>query len=285
MTRLIITLLAGASLAGCATTSFAPPSVNVTRADVGRNAYVSCRPGSNGTTIRQDVPGALQLIDNFVDAYRCAAHAAADGRQAFEVPSFLSLVGSAAAVALGAGPDVAIIGGIGNSVFSGGKAYYDPQAKTDILNHSVAALICVQMEAVGVKAFDVTQASAAERGGAGGLLSGAMAGGGGTITVTSEQQYYRLVASALMDIERLTANRLTRVGHFDAASVQAEIEKLAKEREEKENALDAPPSPDAALAASLMGADIGTQALVQEVHLEIDVLRTALQQCVTRAKA
>jgi hypothetical protein len=246
---------------------------------------VSCNPRTPGTPIEQDVPGALQLIDNFVDAYRCAGHAAANGRQAFEVPSFLTLVGSAAAVAFGAGPDVAIAGGIGNSVFSGGKSYYDPEAKADIFDRSLDALLCIQTEAVGIKAFDVPKASEAERGGSTDLLTGTMAEGGGTITVTSEQQYFRMVSAALMSVERVTAQRLSRVGHFDPASVQAEIEKLAKEREEAEAAQEAPSPPDAALVASLFGADPGTQALVQQVHLEIDVLRPALQQCVTRAKA
>lgn len=281
-------LLCVCALSACSTTSFAPPSVNVTRVDTGRDAYVSCKPPAAGDVIGQDVSGALQLVDNFVDAYRCAGHAAANGRQAFEVPSFLTLVGSAAAVAFGAGPDVAIAGGIGNSVFSGGKSYYDPQAKADIFDRSLDALLCIQTEAVGIKAFDVPKASEAERGGSKGLLAGAMGQGGGTITVTSEQQYFRMVSAALMSVERVTAERLSRVGHFDAAGVQAEIEKLVKQREEAEAALkdqqkDQTP-PDAALVASLVGADPGTQSLVQQVHLEIDVLRPALQQCVTRAK-
>jgi len=284
MLRRTFMLLCACSLSACATTSFAPPSVNVNRGDTGREALVSCAPGGGGKPIDQDVAGALQLIDNFVDAYRCAAHAAANGRQAFEVPSFLTLVGSTAAVAFGAGSDVAIAGGIGNSVFSGAKSYYDPQAKADIFDRSLDALLCIQTEAVGIKAFDIPKAAEAERGGASNLLTGALGEEGGVVAISSEQQYFRMVSAALMSVERVTALRLSRVGHFDPGGVQAEIEKWGKERAEKEAALAAPPAPDEALVASLFGADSGTQALVQQVHLEIEALQPALQLCVTRAK-
>jgi hypothetical protein len=286
MRQFAILVACGLCLSGCSTFSFGPPDVSVTHNDVGRDHYVSCMPHPGGGAIGRNVDGALLLIDNFVDAYRCAAHSAADGRQAFEIPSFISLVGSAAAVALGAGRNVAIVGGIGNSVFSGGKAYYDPQAKVGILDHSLDALLCIQTEAVDIKAFDVPQVAQAEKT----RFAAAMGEAGGDaseVVVTSDQQYFNMVAAALFSVERITALQLSRAGKFDPAGVVAEIEKLAKDEQAKKDAQKNPPPVNSSKPGGVpafAAAGVSTQLAVQQVHLELDLLQTKLQQCVVRAK-
>lgn len=161
--RTVTIFLAGSALAlsGCASTSFAPPEVSLSRQMGEQSAAENCLAPAGGGAIAHDVPGALLLIDNFLGAYRCTLRVAADGRRGFQIPSFLALVGSTTAVALGGGADWAIAGGAANSVFTAGNDYFDPVEQTEILDDAIEALDCVQMEAVGVQAF-VTAPEAAD---------------------------------------------------------------------------------------------------------------------------
>lgn len=194
------------------------------------------------------------LIDNFVDAYRCAAHSAGNGRQWFEVPSFLALTGAATATILGAGETVPVIAGAANQILPGGKAYYVPQQKAEIFDHALDAILCIKTEAVGVPAFSTD-------------LEGRVLRDGGSVEVSFEEQYFHLVAAALLSVERAMAQRLSTVGKFDPAGVVAEIEKLKKEEDA---------AADAAGKSRIGAADFAT--------LQLDVLQPRLQKCVVRAK-
>lgn len=317
-------------LSACATTSFAPPSVNLENemAAVGSNASLGqrCMPNerldanNRPIPIKANVDGARKLIDNFVYMYRCRAHSAANGRQAFDIPSFLALAGTSAASAFGAGPDVAIAGGVGNSLFTNGGKYYASQQKAEIYDHALDALLCIKSEAVGIDAFTLGAISAVERANgetAGALAAGAAgapgADGGPEVTVTSTEQYYDLVTAALLSVERVAAQRLSAAGTpFDAAGVVAEIEALREKEEEATDAEAQSESDDAAAAVTaaptaagggtvgLTGAQAATKLLAQqtayqtinrvpasrvsETILELRSLQPKLQQCVVRAK-
>ncbi|HMC91184.1 MAG TPA: hypothetical protein VKI45_01875 [Allosphingosinicella sp.] len=278
--RIAIALLAGCSLAGCATTtSFAPPPVDVrsemTSSSLSRDCLTT---GSVGSAIPASVEGAQKLIDNFIASYRCSIRIAADGRQPFEVLGFLSLVGSTAAVALGAGPKVAIAGGIGNSVFTAGEKYYDPKEQTAILADALDALTCIKTESVGINPFDLAATSTQQR-------SFRDADSGGNVEVTAERQYFNMVASALLSVERAATVRLSRRGSFDAAGIAAEIETLAKKAEEAEKAKKNPPPQDPTVRLLFGERVAGVQRLGEFARLDLDVLQPKLQKCVVRAKS
>lgn len=318
--RIVLALAISLSLSACATTSFAPPSVNLENemAAVGSNYSFGerCMPnqrtGADGRAvpIREDVHGARKLIDNFILMYRCRAHSSANGRQAFELPAFLSLVGATAATAFGAGPDVAIAGGIGNSVFTSGGKYYAAQRKAEIYDHALDALLCIKTEAVGVDGFTLDRISDVEKGAAPRVEP--QDGEGPSVTITSSEQYFDMVSAALLSVERVAAQRLSAAGTpFDAAGVIAEIESLKKKTEEKAgeapkaadqaDALLATPQPVAPPAMTELGEKSFTlQSLrfsnamtalqgtpreqVVETLLYIRLLQPKLQQCVVRAK-
>ena len=145
---------AALALQGCGHMSFAPPEVSVMHATPERSVENSClaAPGT-GDRIPRNLNGAQQLISNYVDAYRCTIRVAADGRQAFQVPGFLALAGSAAATALGGGPRWTIAGGAASAMFGAGSAYYDGPAQVQILSDGLEALDCIQLESVGIDAF------------------------------------------------------------------------------------------------------------------------------------
>lgn len=150
-------------LSGCSTYSFAPPEVSLTHRGAGRQASQECLiPAGSGTALGENVDGALALIDNFIDSYRCTMGLAADGRQAWQLPGFIALAGSATAVALGGGANWAIAGGAANQLFTAGNSYYDSQEQALVLRDALEALSCIQMEAVGMSAFSrMPRASAA----------------------------------------------------------------------------------------------------------------------------
>lgn len=277
--RTIAAALCGLGLAACTTTtSFAPPDIPIRNRATDTSVIRDCAPVLQSPTVSigRNVDGALALTDNFIIGYRCSMRAAADGRQPWEILSFLSLVGSSLATALGAGTDVAIIGGSANAVFTAGRTYYAPQEQTEILNDAVDALLCIQTESVGISAFTVQAAARNEETTLQGMRSGSVA-------ITVETQYFNMVAAALMSVERVTAQRLSRRGSFDAAGVAAEIEKLAQKLRDAEQARRGGPQP-------LTGAESLTREqrlaihLVQNVQLDLDVLRPKLDQCVIRAK-
>ncbi|HEY0312930.1 MAG TPA: hypothetical protein VGC56_10600 [Allosphingosinicella sp.] len=247
--RLAFLLLASGSLAGCATTSFAPPSVdleNQTRV-VGSNSSMGerCMPTQRLDAnqalipITEDVTGARRLIDNFIYMYRCRAHSAANGRQASEIPAFLALIGTAAATAFGAGPNVAIAGTVGNSLFTNGGKYYAPQRKAEIYDHALDAMLCIKEEAVGLDGYTLEAIGTVEN--AQGKSVRAAVGDSPaddsdpTIRVTVSAQYFDMVAGALLSIERVAAQKLSTAGTpFDAAGVIAELEKAEKAKTDAE---------------------------------------------------
>ena len=265
---------ATALLSGCVSTSFAPPDVDVYNRMAAGSLTTNCTlSGSNGGAIGHNVDGALLLIHNFVNAYRCSMRAAADGRQPFEVLSFLSLVGSTAAVALGASPDVAIIGSGANSIFTAGSKYYAPQEQTEILSSAVDALLCIQTEAVGIAAFDSTVPREGEQ--------APEDDPGGSVEVTVERQYFNMVAAALLSVERVATQRLSRRGSFDAAGVVAEIElQMQRRAEAKAKEKQAEEGGDSR-AGEEAPEFADSEALAV---LRLEELRPQLQMCVTRAK-
>lgn len=299
--RLAFVLLTSCSLAGCATTSFAPPNVDLkNQLEVtGGTASGGCRTAIKPTTAITPgtAAGARALIDNFIYVYRCRAHEAANGRQAFELPAFLALIGATTAVAFGAGPDVAIAGGAANSVFKGGQAYYDPKQKAEIFDHALDALICIKMEAVGIDAYDIITYDKAHN-------YALTLGDQGGPQVSATQQYYDLVASSLFSVERVLAHRLSNTGTFDPAGVVAEINALQKQIDDKKGGGAAgsggagqatgngPPS-----GTQPLGAAVDTQRFGEalkalgvdptrsdSIRLDIKDLRPKLEKCVVRAK-
>lgn len=273
-------LLAAGSIAlsGCVSTSFAPPEVNIYRQMNSASLTAECRlSGTDTGDIKHNVDGALWLIHNFVNSYRCSMRAAADGRQPFEIGSFLSLAGSTAAVALGASPDVAIIGSGANSIFTAASKYYSPQEQTEILSSAVDALLCVQTEAVGIAAFESTVAREGEE---------AAEDGGPSVEVSVERQYFNMVTASLLSVERVAAQRLSRRGSFDGAGVVAELEilqqRLAEAKQKRLAAGDAESSDGTGEEEGEEAAEFMDTEARSILHLE--ELRPQLQLCVTRAK-
>src|SRR5437868_4615149 len=92
-----IQLLASLSfaLSGCATLSFAPPQVRMDKEVIAQNSErffdAKCTPRDDLTgarDIREDVDGALILVNNYMLIYRCQADRAAEGKNFFDLPSF-----------------------------------------------------------------------------------------------------------------------------------------------------------------------------------------------------
>ena len=157
----ILVAASALTLSGCGTYSFGPPEVSLSRRVSGQELSQECliapAPAAASATdfeeIGENVDGALALVSNFIDAYRCTMRLAADGRQAWQLPGFLALAGSATATAFGGGADWGIAGGAASSMFNAGNAYYNPQEQAAILRDAIEALTCIQTEAVGVSAF------------------------------------------------------------------------------------------------------------------------------------
>ena len=306
--------LAGAVfLQGCATASFAPPSVNVTSL-VKREGVPNCDFSQVAHSSKNQVlpiwhnpKGTLVLINNFVDVYRCAIQKAADGRQYFEVPAFLAAVGGVAASAFGAGKNVPIATGTAVSLLGGAKTYYAPKDKAHLLDSAYDALLCVKTEAVGIRAFNivdsqtgtatggfdkpVTAAEADTTGGNGDNSSG------DAVSFTPARRYYEMVSAALFQIERVFASRLRDVGKYDAEGVVAQIEALQKavdtaKTAEKDQMVDGAgkKSDDAGASAAMAALSVSpfNKTLAANVSrntsLKLDVLQPRLQQCVVRAK-
>lgn len=263
--KLCVILVGAIALGGCASTTFAPPEVDVYRQMNGDSLTMGCRlSGASSGAIQHNVDGALLLVHNFVNSYRCGMRAAADGRQPFEILSFLSLAGATAAVALGASPDVAIIGAAANGIFTAGNKYFAPQEQTEILSSAVDALLCIQTESVGIAAFDSTVESEA-------LVPPS---GGGSVEINTERIYFNMVTAALLSVERVAAQRLSRRGSFDAEGVAGELE---VQRQRLEDARD---QRNEAMALFALGRASANSVVV----LRLEELRPKLQLCVTRAK-
>ena len=329
MRRIFLTCLV--ALSGCATTSFAPPIVKMdreltfTRAQTSFNAV--CTPNfndPNAEEIRRDTDGALLLVNNFILTYRCQADRAAEGRQYFEVPGFISIIGGAAAAAFGAPAGVAIGTGAVSAALNQGKSYYAPKGKAVVLNDGLDALLCIQNEAVGIDPYTLKTLSAAQEATGSGststpetptvagtaLVGADQSTDGPEVFVSSQRQYFEMVRTALFAVERVVAQRLSNAGAaFDASGVIAELEKLNKEEaEKKDEAGDAStagqdaktaaaPAVTAANPAGLATGVVAPAAARAQLKLgalsneqvgrtviKLHVLQPKLDKCVLRAK-
>ena len=296
-------LLSASMMSACSTTSFSPPPVNLVNASEvqGSNRFFSsrCRPeeivtsGNGRVKITKNTEGALLLIDNFLLEYRCRAHSAANGRQLFEIPSFLALAGTATAAAFGAGRDVSIAGGAANSILSGGKNYYAPKQKASVYDSAVDALLCIKTRSVGVSPFLIDKATQGETD-AKKKLSTIVSSFlfervnplkpneriKETIEFSPARKYHELVAAALFSVERITAQRLSETGVFDPAGVVAEIKALSEDEEEAESNA----KPVAEAKANILTTDDAAQKAIIQTDLFLAKLEPQLQTCVVRAK-
>lgn len=155
MTKSILLLSLAGALGGCATTSFAPPHINtqqrvVTTAATGCSSLTADRTPDN---IGRNVDGAMDLIDNFELAYRCAQDELANGRRYFEIPAFLLGVAGLVGPSLGLSNDGVLLSGTGASVLGAGNGYFVPKAKASVVGAAHRAVVCIQTESVGLTAF------------------------------------------------------------------------------------------------------------------------------------
>lgn len=155
MSKSILLISVVGALGACTTTSFAPPNVNtqhrvVTTAVKGCSSVTAERTLSG---IDRDIDGAMDLIDNFELAYRCAQNELANGRRYFEVPAFLLGVAGLVGPSLGLGPDGKLVAGAGAGVLGYGNGYFAPKAKATVVGAAHRAVVCIQTESVGLTAF------------------------------------------------------------------------------------------------------------------------------------
>ena len=273
------------SLSGCATTSFAPPQVDVHNPMTGASLDKQCNVNyGTGDTITKDVEGAQVLVSNYLDSYRCAMRVSADGRQPWEILSFLSLIASTTATALGAGKNVAIIGTSANSAFNAGNGYFAPRVQTGILNDAVDALACIQNESVGIDPNELKAAAQTQK-----IIAAALGPSSSTVQVTAERQYFNMVYSALITTERAAAKRLEGRG-FDAAGLQAQIDALTEKLKAAQGKKDTPPAPPKTpVPAGALQVMVGMTAAdiagaLQTVQLDLAVLQPKLEKCAVRAQ-
>lgn len=145
-------------LHGCASVSFAPPNIERST-KLARVPNKDCIPqaarmeNNDDIEIQPDVIGALDLIENFDLTYTCAAAEAADGRQIFEIPSFLATAVGLAGASFGLGTDQILATGVSAAVLNGGKSYFAPKAKAGVLHSAITAVNCIRTESVGISYF------------------------------------------------------------------------------------------------------------------------------------
>ena len=153
--RLLSSVIAIVALSGCSTTSFAPPEVQVDR-KITAGRLFSCNQLDvrADVEINKDVYGSIDLINNFIRAYRCAAHEAADGRQVFEIPSMLGMLVAGVGPALGLNSDAALVASAGAAFYGRANSYYAPKEKAAVLDTALDAVLCVKAAAVGFDYFD-----------------------------------------------------------------------------------------------------------------------------------
>lgn len=250
--------LTAVALSGCATASFSPPSTNIVNEMEVRGSNFSfakrCKPQertrdgstdisrSNLFPLGKDADGAIALANNFIYEYRCAAHSAGNSRQAFEVPGLLAGIGSAAALAFGAGSDVAIAGGVATASADGAKDYYAPLKKAEIYTSSLDAFLCIKSTSVGVEPFIISGETVARKAaGNPPTNKGAATPEGARSTsreksyFSPERRYFELVSSALFTVERISATRLRNSANYDVAGVIAQIEQIKEKIEKAES--------------------------------------------------
>lgn len=159
-TRLFKRLMLVAAVApatGCTTASFSPPRVDVGSA-VATLSPTNCSQRGSGAAIVRDITGATELTDRFISAYRCAREEAVDGRQIFEVPSFLALIAGAIGPTYGLTNNGRIAALASAAVLGRANSYYAPKEKARYLDAALDAVLCVKTESVGISFFDTTRA-------------------------------------------------------------------------------------------------------------------------------
>lgn len=286
---------------GCATTSFAPPSVNLNnKTGFGQSGYAgNCMPTEvkNGTAvvrIEPTVDGAQSLIDNFTYVYRCSRNRAADGRQIFEVPSLLIQIGAAAALAFGAPKEVAIGGGAAAGTLAAGNKYWSPQQKADFYNKALLAVMCIKNESLGLDPVKLDTVSVAQDQNRKAAFLAVGGGGGNTVGVTASQRYFGLIQTNLFAVESVLEQRLSKAGTFDPEGVVAQIEKIKDDIDaKKQQAQASAPAAAKALVAARAGAgalsltpgETAEAASLEQTLVDIETLGPRLQQCVMVAKA
>ena len=242
MRRCVLLCCCVSMLSGCATYSFAPPSVDMRRvAEEGHNLNSNCSIGESDEVIAHNIAGAGQLIDNFLLSYRCAARQVANGRQHFEIPSLLVTLGGVTAAAFGAPAGVAIGTGAAAAGLNSAKTYYAPRDKLPIMAAAVDALTCVKNESVATDSYgsSLLQKVAGDAPGKTPAISAAAAAGadnGTSVAITAVDQYFTLVESALLSIENITAQRLSSVGGYAPDALISEIKDVQKKVEDAKTA-------------------------------------------------
>lgn len=314
-TKITSVVVVSSMLTACTTTSFAPPATRVGHvlsrvgADACDLSQIADDKVGKKRKIKRNAKGAMKLVNNFILTYRCSARSAANGRRYFQVPSFLAAVGGAAAAALGAGPDVAIVTGSSAAALSGANGYFAPKEKAFILNSALDALICIKSEAVGISAFS-SQVSSKEdddssdepkpKQGTSEIVDDADEEG--SVDFSSERRYFEMVGAALYSVERVTADRMSSAGTLDTGSLVEEIKALASKAEEAQKAKesqqvdangDQGSSDGAANAEKELSVAVASntnqvkvlKALVNfNTSLKLDVLQPKLQLCILRAR-
>lgn len=270
MKTLSILLTSGAlCLQGCATYSFAPPKVELTKVSDERAKFNShCGVTATDETIKADLAGADHLIDNYLFAYRCAARQVANGRAHFEIPAMLVAIGGAAAAAFGAPADVAIATGATVAGLGSFKSYYAPRDKVPVLAASVDALICVRNASVGLAGYGssvIDKAAEATKAG----QNAKRIEEGPSIAIATTRQYFALIEDALLQIENITGQRLSSIGSYSPDALLAEIKALAKARDDAAAKKDADTKEADAQAPAVAQAAATTKAEPTQVPGEI----------------
>ncbi len=293
------------TLSGCATFSFAPPNVNTSQhVETAGNRICAFNPRvGERVNDPNDLLSTFRLIDNYSLAYRCAVSQASNGRQAFQIPSFLSALVGVAAGAFNGSRDLAVGAGIAASTSNSANGYWAPQEKAGVLDSAFDAVLCIRTEAVGIRFFESRDVPAA-------------VAAGSEIEVPVEWRYHAMISAALFQVDRIVASRLRSQGKFDAAGLVAEIEALTKKIDDAEKAKnpgeatqtvtppvpDDPPDDKKPAPPGIEDDDgdgpnrpvgnpvAGTQAQGNPVvkigyyRIDLDLLQPKIQTCVVRAK-
>jgi len=298
--RLASASVVGLALQGCSTFSFATPEI-----PMGGHATYSSHLDSpecqatvasgSSVTDRDEPRSAINLVDNYAGAYKCAMQAASNGRQYFQVPSQLAALVGVTGAALGGSTDLALISGASAATFNSGNDYWAPQEKASILDSAYNAVECIRMAAVGLDPIEAGDAP------------DAMADPD-EVAIPVQWRYYDSIKSALGQVDRVAGSRLRETGKFDPDGLIAEIEKLNAEIEERKKsgtgeAIPVDEEPEEPAPEEMAGDDEGegtnvpatgnTAApaapagprLSKGVYLvKIPLLQSRLQLCVVKAK-
>jgi hypothetical protein len=304
--RLAVASTMGLALQGCSTFSFATPVI-----PMGGHAQYSSHldsPECQASIIRDtsvvdrdDPRSAINLVDNYAGAYKCAMQSASNGRQYFQVPSQLAALVGVAGAALGGSTDLALISGASAATFNSGNDYWAPQEKASVLDSAYNAIECIRMAAVGLDPIEARDAPDAST-------------DPDEVAIPVAWRYYDSIKSALGQVDRVAGSRLRETGKFDPDGLIAEIEKLNEEIEERKKAgtgeeipvAGEPEKPDAEAPAETTEAEeeddgggtnvpaTGNAAapaapagprLAKGVYLvKIPLLQSRLQLCVVKAK-